>query len=73
MYNCYINLINKIALKGEINLEGALSNLYGENKAEELTSEQIKGQLTLKRNRATHKRKITVFKFFKTNAWQWDP
>ena len=55
---CYINL----ALKEEINIEGVLSNLYGENKTDELTSEQIKERLlTLKRNRATHKRKITVY------------
>ena len=38
-----------MALKEEINIEGVLSNLYGENKADELTSEQIKeGLLTLK-------------------------
>ena len=38
-----------MALKGEINIEGVLSNFYGENKAHELTSELIKeGLLTLK-------------------------
>ena len=50
-----------MALKEEINIEGVLSNLYGENEADELTSEQIKERLlTLKRNKATHKRKITI-------------
>ena len=34
----------------------------GENKADELTSEQIKeGLLTLKQDRATHKRKIAAY------------
>ena len=51
-----------MALKGEINIEGVLSKLYRENKADELTSEQIKERLlTLKQNRATHKSKITVY------------
>ena len=31
-----------MALKEEINIEGVLSKLYGENKADKLTSEQIK-------------------------------
>ena len=51
-----------MALTEDINIEGVLSKLYGENKADELTSEQIKeGLLTLKRNGTTHKRKITVY------------
>ena len=38
-----------MALKEEINIEGVLSNLYRENKADELTSERIEeGLLTLK-------------------------
>ena len=46
----------------EISIEGVLSKLYMENKADELTSEQIKeGLLTLKRNGATHKSKITMY------------
>ena len=62
LYTCYINLIIKMALEGEINIEGVLTKLYGENKADELTSEQIKeGLLILKRNMATHKGKITVY------------
>ena len=57
-----MNLIFKMALTEEINIEGVHSKLYGENKADELTSEQIKERLlSLKRNRATHKRKVTVY------------
>ena len=38
-----------MTLMEEINIEGVLSKLYGENKADELTSEQIKEVLlTLK-------------------------
>ena len=51
-----------MTLTEEINIEGVFSKLYGENKADELTSEQIKeGLLTLKQSRATHKRKITMY------------
>ena len=51
-----------MALMEEINIEDGLSKLNGENKADELTSEQMKeGLLTLKRIRVTHKRKITVY------------
>ena len=43
-----MNSIIKMAFKEEINIAGVLSNLYGENKADELTS-------------AIHKRKITMY------------